>query len=190
MPSQAQACPPSRDADAPATYRYQNGAPPAFWLPGFFFTPSFTTAALQDYARQAHIPIDTVTFDFETLPPVADPPTAPAGGVVEAPPQGVLVYGMFLQGCGWDVAAGVLVESAPRELFTPAPMVWLKPTPAGEEAEGECYRCPVYRTAERKGALCAARVAFAAATSALLARSACVLSRMQLCKVVGSCVAG
>ena len=60
---------------------------------------------------------------------------------------------MFLQGCGWDVAGGALVESAPRELFTPAPMIWLKPTPAGEEAAaGECYRCPVYRTAERRGA--------------------------------------
>ena len=46
---------------------YEHGKPPTFWLPGFFFTPSFTTAALQNFARRHKLPIDVVGFDFEML---------------------------------------------------------------------------------------------------------------------------
>ena len=79
-------------------------------------------------------------------------PGVPAD-VLEAPEAGLVVYGMFLEGCGWDAAAAELVESAPKVLFTEAPMIWLKPMRTEQFAEFPHYACPVYRTAERKGAL-------------------------------------
>lgn len=131
--------------DSPPCCRYQKGAPPSFWLPGFFFTPSFTTAVLQNYARARRLPIDSVQFAFEMLPP-------DAAAALDPPAEGVCVYGMHLEGCAWDAPARQLTESQPKVLTAEAPPVWLKPVTVDHVETYPHYSCPVYRTAERKGA--------------------------------------
>ena len=125
---------------------YEQGPPACFWLSGFFFTPSFTTAALQNYARRNQLAIDSVGFDFEFMG--MDP-----NALQKPPTDGIYVHGLFLEGCGWDQATGSLDESKPKLLFEAAPVIWLKPCQIADVSDYPNYSCPVYRTAERKGVL-------------------------------------
>lgn len=125
---------------------YEHGQPSCFWISGFFFTPAFTTAALQNFARKFRLPIDTVQFDFHMMDGLP-------GDITEGPEDGVYVHGLFLEGCAWDTDARQLRESFPKQLFSPAPVIWLKPVEASKAREFPKYSCPVYRTGERRGTL-------------------------------------
>lgn len=125
---------------------YECGQPAIFWISGFFFTPAFTTAALQNYARKHKHSIDKVGFDFEMLEVDHSQYKTP-------PEDGIYVYGLFLEGCGWDPSIKKLRESAPKVLFDPAPVFWLRPMLVQDFCTFQHYSCPIYRTGDRRGVL-------------------------------------
>jgi|EP01049_Picozoa_sp_SAG25_P010444 hypothetical protein len=47
--------------------------------------------------------------------------------VPEKPANGSIINGPFLEGCRWNDETELLDESAPKELYTPMPCIWLKP---------------------------------------------------------------
>lgn len=57
------------------------GSPVVFWISGFFFTQSFLTGVLQNYARREKIPIDQLGFQFEITPYEKKAPEDPSYGV-------------------------------------------------------------------------------------------------------------
>ncbi|KAG2454516.1 hypothetical protein HYH02_000363 [Chlamydomonas schloesseri] len=124
----------------------ERGPPAAFWLGAFFFPPAFTTAALQNFARGHQLPIDAVGFDFEML-------RAEPSSLTNTPPSGVYVYGLFLEGAGWDRVGGCLTEPEPKQLYCPAPAIWFKTVRTADSKPTASYACPVYRTADRRGVL-------------------------------------
>ena len=125
--------------------------PKVFWISGFFFTQSFLTGILQNYSRKHQIPIDTLAFDFDFF----EEPTEPErlDERYSEPEDGCYIYGLYLEGCRWDFGESRLAESLPKVLTTLAPIIWFKPVKQEEAKEFQHYKCPVYKTSERKGTL-------------------------------------
>lgn len=123
-----------------------HGQPTVFWLSGFFFVQSFLTATLQNFARKYTVPIDDVAFQYNVLGTDPSEYTRP-------PSEGVLVHGIFIEGCGWDSKERKLCEPEPKQLVVKAPVFWLQPKQTKDISHGKTYACPLYRTKERKGTL-------------------------------------
>jgi len=127
------------------------GPPNSFWISCFFFPQGFMTAALQLHARKTKIPIDMLDFH-----PVARDETDHEK--LKGPPEnGVNIHGLFLQGCGWDFTMRRLRESDKSVLFVPMPIIQLSPEMVADipkmVEDGNLYKCPIYKTSERKGTL-------------------------------------
>jgi len=130
---------------------YEHGPPPIFWLPGFYFPQAFLTGVQQNYARAQHLEIDKLDWQFEVID------VDPAAEGNQAPEWGCSLYGLFMEGAGFDREKKVMCESRPKEIFQEFPVMYLKPCLSTDcewkDDEDGVYMCPVYRTTDRRGVL-------------------------------------
>ena len=119
-----------------------NGPPKIFWISGFFFTQSFLTGILQNYARKHKCPIDTICFDFEVV-----------GDKTPDLESGCYIHGLYLDGGKWDEIGNYLAEPVPKILYYLMPNLWLKPIRIVDKPKKNSYECPVYKTSKRQGVL-------------------------------------
>ncbi|KAG6929423.1 dynein axonemal heavy chain 14, partial [Chelydra serpentina] len=150
------------------------GNPSRFWLSGFFFPQGFLTAVLQNYARQNGISVNSLTFGHRLLPTIHDEDcnlrevkgkqniiqTAFKGS--SPPENGVLVFGLYIDGARWSPTTHVLEEPflhdrfypLPEIVFLPQQIIQARETCPDEEQRGLMhYECPLYRTPQRAGIL-------------------------------------
>ena len=122
------------------------GKPNAYWLGAFFFPQGFLTAVLQTHSRKFKMPIDTLNFffDFQAVGSVAE--------IEERTEEGVLIYGLYMEGCRWDTEALQLEDSRPGEMHSEAPPIIFSPSDTNSP-EAEDYLMPVYKTSDRAGLL-------------------------------------
>lgn len=103
------------------------------------------TASLQTFARKHMEAIDGLSFEFEIL-------TIPPEDIVESPEDGVIVFGLYLEGARFDQSIQRIVESRPGKMYDLLPAIHFKPANNHKQAPNT-YACPVYKTAVRKGVL-------------------------------------
>ena len=127
----------------------RGGRPISYWLTGFFNPQGFLTAVQQEVTR-AHKndewALDSVVVTTEVTE-FMNPEN------VKAPArEGVFVFGLYLDGAGWDRFDKSLRESEPKRLFTPLPVMHVtaaqkhgKVEKKGEYGPYGGYECPVYK---------------------------------------------
>merc|ERR1711871_258513 len=123
---------------------FKNDMPPVFWLSGFFFTQAFLTGVMQNFARKYTVPIDQVIYEFEVMRD---------SSYEKCPDDGAFINGLFFDCARWDMANYVLADPLPKVLFSPAPIIWLKPKQDDAAKVEGVYHCPIYKTSDRRGVL-------------------------------------
>ncbi|XP_071801151.1 dynein axonemal heavy chain 5-like isoform X2 [Asterias amurensis] len=119
------------------------GRPNVFWMTGFFNPQGFLTAMRQEITR-AHKgwALDSVVLHNDMTKLLKEDISTP-------PPEGVYIYGLFLDGAGWDRRNCKLIEPPPKVLFSPLPVVHVYAINATGGKDPRLYECPVYRKPRR-----------------------------------------
>ncbi|XP_064651602.1 dynein axonemal heavy chain 8-like [Lineus longissimus] len=119
------------------------GRPTVFWMTGFFNPQGFLTAMRQEVTR-AHKgwALDSVTLHNEVL-------RANREDISSPPSEGVYIYGLFLDGAGWDRKNSRLIEPSPKVLFTMLPVVHMYAINSTAPKDPKLYQCPVYKKPRR-----------------------------------------
>ena len=131
-----------------------NGRPNSFWLTGFFNPNGCLTAMKQEVTRKHKSQkwaLDDVVYhtevtNFERVEQVKS-----------APEEGIYIHGLNLDGAAWSRQESNLVESAPKQLFSPLPVLHVTANERKLEERSKKeqfgstgpYECPVYKYANR-----------------------------------------
>uniref|UniRef100_A0A4X1TPM1 AAA+ ATPase domain-containing protein n=1 Tax=Sus scrofa TaxID=9823 RepID=A0A4X1TPM1_PIG len=114
-----------------------NGRPHCFWMTGFFNPQGFLTAMRQ--VTDLHLlcwALDNMVLCNEVTKWMKDDISAP-------PTEGVYVYGLYLEGAGWDKRNMKLIESKPKVLFELMPVIRIYAE--NNSKDSRLYSCPIYK---------------------------------------------
>ncbi|PKU48615.1 dynein heavy chain axonemal [Limosa lapponica baueri] len=112
--------------------------PNCFWMTGFFNPQGFLTAVRQEITRANQgWALDSVVLCNEVTKWMKDDITSPAL-------EGVYVYGLYLEGAGWDRRNMRLTESKPKVLFEMMPVIRIY-AENNTSKDPRLYSCPVYK---------------------------------------------
>ncbi|XP_041963780.1 LOW QUALITY PROTEIN: dynein heavy chain 5, axonemal [Alosa sapidissima] len=114
------------------------GRPNCFWMTGFFNPQGFLTAMRQEITRaNKGWALDRMVLCNEVTRWMKDDITQP-------PAEGVYVYGLYLEGAGWDRRNCRLLDSKPKVLFEVMPVLRMYAENNGVK-DPRLYSCPVYK---------------------------------------------
>ena len=116
--------------------------PKVVWISGLVNPTSFLTAIKQVTAQKNKLELDKLmTFTVVTKRTVDD--------CDQAPQEGAYISGLSMDGARWDVNAGLIAASKPKEMFSPMPVINVKAVLLEKGESSGMYNCPVYKTTFR-----------------------------------------
>jgi len=122
-----------------------NGQPISFALQVFYFPQGFMTGALQNHSRKYGIAINALDFNFKVQEQAVE-------DITEAPKDGVILYGLFMEGAQYHKGKKQIADSEPGEMYNSMPAILFTPQKDYVRSEDE-YSAPVYKTSLRQGVL-------------------------------------
>ncbi len=125
------------------------GRPKAYWMTGFFNPQGFLTAMKQEVNRK-HAADKWALDDVVMTSEVTHPPKT-FEALKDEPSEGVYIYGLFLEGCGWDGKANKMVDSEPKKLYAALPVLYVTGKQAKDNVTKNTYEAPTYRIKKRTG---------------------------------------
>lgn len=69
--------------------------------------------------------------------------------VTTAPSEGVYIYGLYVEGAGWDRKNMRLTESQAKVLYQAMPVIHVSAINSSEDEDPKLYTCPVYKRPRR-----------------------------------------
>jgi dynein heavy chain len=117
--------------------------PKVTWISGLFNAQAFVNAVKQVTSRKNDWALNklvtTVDVTKKTTPEEMEATTR----------DGAYVFGLYMEGARWDMAAGCLEDSFMKELYPKMPVILMKAILAEKEDQRGVYLCPVYKQTER-----------------------------------------
>jgi dynein heavy chain len=125
------------------------GRPKGYWMTGFFNPQGFLTAMKQEVNRK-HASDKWALDDVVMASEVTHPPKD-FEQLRESPSEGVYVYGLYLEGVSWSGKENKLVDSEPKKLFTPLPVLYVTGVQQKDKKTSNQFEAPCYRVKARTG---------------------------------------
>ena len=120
------------------------GRPKVFWMTGFFNPQGFLTAMKQEVTRSHKgWALDSVITQNLITRFTKDE-------INKHPPEGVYIYGLFMEGANLDKRTGKLVESRTKILYESMPVIYIYAINTVAGKDNKQYSCPIYRKPIRK----------------------------------------
>ncbi|XP_053183407.1 dynein axonemal heavy chain 5 isoform X3 [Scomber japonicus] len=114
------------------------GRPNCFWMTGFFNPQGFLTAMRQEITRaNKGWALDRMVLCNEVTRWMKD-------DIIQPPTEGVYVWGLYLEGAGWDRRSCKLIDSKPKVLFEMMPVIRMYAENNGVK-DSRLYSCPIYK---------------------------------------------
>lgn len=117
--------------------------PRVTWLSGLITPQSFLTAIMQVTAQRNQLELDKLLVQTDVMKKMT------AEEIDAHSRDGAYISGLQMQGARWDVQAGGIERSKPKEMFCPMPILNCRAVSADKVDTNNVYYAPTYKTTQR-----------------------------------------